>query len=190
MARYEAEQSIHLSVIKRQRAEKNRLMSQIRNKRHIDQMSAQIVRAYWNQVSKILHGLEQVGTAKEFATDVHKDIQSLKMLRANLENRTPTPETKEELTIVRSLLEILGVVLAAAKKRAKELSDARFAWLFSVNPAKPKKNPWWKRKEKDKEKRSKSPLLRELKSTFGIKDAQGPETKNKKEDPTKKRERD
>jgi len=163
MARYEAEQTNQLALLQRQMMEKKRLISEIRARKTIDSASASVVRAYWDQVTKIINGLEQVGAAKEFAADVARDIEALQQLRANLETRREEPETDSQLELVKSLLTVLAVVLAQTKKRAKELSDARFAWLFSVNPAKPKKNPWWKRKEKTQKKsRDKAPSLREL----------------------------
>ena len=163
MARYEAEQTNQLALLQRQMMEKKRLISEIKNKKKIDHASATIIRSYWNQVTKIIQGLEQVGATKEFAADVARDIECLQQLRANLETRRDEPETDNQLELVRSLLAVLAIILAQTKKRAKELSDARFAWLFSVNPAKPKKNPWWKRKEKTQKKsRSKAPSLREL----------------------------
>ena len=163
MARYEAEQTNQLALLQRQMMEKKRLISEIRTSKNIDSTSARVVRAYWDQVTKIIQGLEQVGAAKEFAADVAKDIEALQQLRASLETRRDEPDTDNQLEIVRSLLTVLAIVLSRTKKRAKELSDARFAWLFSVNPAKPKKNPWWKRKEKSKRKtREKAPTLREI----------------------------
>jgi hypothetical protein len=188
MARYEAEQTNQLSLLKRQMLEKKRLIARMRAIKNIDQTSANIVRAYWNQVSKIIDGLEQVGAAKDFAADVAKDIEALQEVRASLETRRDQPETENQLALVRSLLAVLAVVLATTKKKAKELSDARFAWLFSVNPAKPKKTPWWKRKEsKQKKTTSPTPGLREL---FQPK---APEREVKKperikEDPTRKKE--
>lgn len=163
MARYEAEQTIHLSLLKRQMIEKKRLITQVRSTRHLDPVSAHTIRTYWDQVSKIIQGLEQVGTAKEFVADVQHDIDSLRLLRSTLETRRDKPKTENELELVHSLLAVLLVVLGTVKKRAKELSDARFAWLFSVNPAKPKKDPWWKKKDdKNKKGPRKAPRLREL----------------------------
>lgn len=188
MARYEAEQTNQLSLLKRQMLEKKRLIARMRSIKRIDQASASVVRSYWDQVSKIINGLEQVGAAKEFAADVAKDIEALQEIRASLETRRKEPEADNQLELVRSLLAILAVVLSRTKKRAKELSDARFAWLFSVNPAKPKKTPWWKRKE-SKQKKTKTPAagLRELfKPKAPEKETRAPE--RIKQDPTRKKE--
>lgn len=154
MARYEAEQTLHLSLLKRHLAEKKRLLSEVRGRKVLDRGSAQVIRAYWQQVLRIISGIEQVSAAKDFATDVQHDIDILQNLRASLETRRDHPETESQLDLVRSLLAVLQVVLGQTKKRAKELADARFAWLFSVNPAKPKKADKGKAKQREKARQS------------------------------------
>ena len=150
MARYEAEQTLHLSLLKRHLAEKKRLLSEVRSRKVLDRGAAQVIRAYWQQVLRIISGIEQVSAAKDFAVDVQRDIETLQNLRASLETRRDQPETEQQLDLVHSLLAVLQVVLGQTKKRAKEIADARFAWLFAVNPAKPKKADKGKQKQREK----------------------------------------
>ena len=80
----------------------------------------QVIRAYWQQVLRIISGIEQVSAAKDFATDVQHDIDILQISVHPWKPEETTPRPNRNWTWFAPSRRS-QVVLGQTKKRAKEL---------------------------------------------------------------------
>ena len=128
-------------VRQHRRQAKEEALRDVRNKGAVSARESEAMLSYWSAVLKRVEQSHEPGAAQISLTTLHREMEELKQLRSELNERVNDPTARAQIPLVDELLRRLELIVIRMERRWWTTKRAGWAYVASLNTAFPKHHP-------------------------------------------------